>query len=94
MIWCMQYKRLKLFKLKWFGAKALFMGLTYILSLISSLKEKKDTSYKSQVQPRKKKGLNMYKWETQNLWIVKSLSKGEMSNSWTWNTSNECYGES
>ena len=37
------------------------MGLTYILSLISSLKEKKDTSYKSQVQPRKKKGLNMYK---------------------------------
>ena len=41
MIWYMQHKRLKLFKLTWIGAKVLVMDLTYILSLISSSREKK-----------------------------------------------------
>ena len=39
-----------------------------------------------------KRGLNMHKWETLDLWAMKSRRKIKMSESWIWNTSNECYG--
>ena len=69
MIWYMQHKMLNLLKLTWLGAKALVMDLTYILRLISGLREKKDTSYHSYIQQKKKNGSNMPKerfetWET------------------------------
>ena len=39
------------------------------------------------------KRLNMHIWETWDLWAaMKSPSKGVISKSWTWNTSNRCYG--
>ena len=95
MIWYMQHKRLKLFKLTWIGAKVLVMDLTYTLSLISSSKEKKkNTSYKCQVQPRKMNELNMHEWETWDLWTLRNPNNSEMSDSWAWNIRNEYYGES
>ena len=55
------------------------MDLTSILSLIPGLRDENNVKYKNHFQLRKYKRLNMHKWETLDLWIMKSPRKVKMS---------------
>ena len=53
MLWFIQYKKLKSSNVTQIDAKALFMDLTSILSLIPSLRDEENDKCKSYYQPRK-----------------------------------------